>query len=276
MKKKGLALSLSIVLVFSMMLAGCNESKGNNENASNSKVEKIIKIGAKEDGQPYIYKENGEVEGFEADMWKEISRRTGYKVEYEFNSISGLFGLLDNEKIDTISHFLGKTKQREEKYDFTDTYAYGVLQLMIKNDAKEIKSVEQLYGKTVGISLGSAAAGVIQGLDPEEKIKVKPYEEFRSIPQDVEMGRLDAYFGNTITMVGDIKKMNINCKINPLVLNSTDVAYPFRKNDDKAKEFITEINKALKEMKEDGTVSKISKQWFDIDATTLEGFQSIK
>lgn len=272
MKNKGLAILLTAALSFSVFITGCNSEKKAEEGKTTG-VEKVIKVGAKEDGQPYIYKENGEVKGFEADMWKEISKRTGYKVEYEFNSISGLFGLLDNEKIDTISHFLGKTEQRLEKYDFSNTYAYAVLQLMIKEDAKEIKSVEELYGKNVGVSLGSAAAGVIQKLDPNEKIKVKPYEEFRTIPQDVEMGRLDAYFGNTITMIGDIKNMKINCKINPLVLNSTEVAYPFRKNDEKSKEFITEINKTLKEMQEDGTISKISKEWFDIDVTTLEGLQ---
>ncbi len=227
----------------------------------------VVRVGAKEDGQPYIYTENGEVKGFEADMWKEISKRANLTVEYKYNSISGLFGLLDTGELDTISHFLGKTAQRAEKYDFTDVYGSAVLQLMVKKDAAEIKAIEELHGKKVGVALGSAAAGVLQKLDPDGKIEIVPYEEFRNIPQDVEMGRIDAYFGNTITMLGDIKKMNLDCKINPLVLHGTEVAYPLSRTNEKSAELAEKINAALKEMAADGTTAKISEQWLGIDIT---------
>ncbi|MCF6459691.1 transporter substrate-binding domain-containing protein [Clostridium sp. Cult3] len=274
MKRNRLVYLLIMVLTIAIVFTGCGKeedvsSNEPNETNEQAKVEKVIKVGAKEDGQPYIFKEDGVVKGFEADMWKEICKRTGWEIEYEFNSISGLFGLLDNGQIDTISHFLGKTEQRLEKYDFTDTYAHAVLQLMVKSDADEIKNIEDLYGKTVGVALGSAAAGVIQDLDPDGKIELKPYEEFRNIPQDVEMERIDAYFGNTITMLGDIEKMDLDCKINPLVLHATEVAYPFRKDDEESAKIIEELNKVLKEMNEDGTIAKLSEKWLKIDVTSF-------
>lgn len=278
MKKTKLVYLLIMILATSILFTGCGKKNDvtNDENTDEHEVveqneeKRVIKVGAKEDGQPYIFKEDGTVKGFEAEMWEEICKRTGWEIEYEFNSISGLFGLLDNGQIDVISHFLGKTEQRLEKYDFSDTYAHAVLQLMVKEDAEEIKSIEDLYGKTVGVALGSAAAGVIQDLDPEEKIELKPYEEFRNIPQDVEMGRIYAYFGNTITMLGDIEKMNLDCKINPLVLHATEVAYPFRKNDEESAKIIEELNIVLKEMNEDGTIARLSEKWFKIDVTDFD------
>lgn len=269
LKTMAAALASCVVLA---ACSGANQTAPSLETPSTPTEQEpmVVRVGAKEDGQPYIFTENGEVKGFEADMWKEISKRANLKIEYKFNSISGLFGLLDTGELDTISHFLGKTAQRAEKYDFSDVYGSAVLQLMVKSDAAEITSIEELYGKKVGVALGSAAAGVIQKLDPEEKIKLIPYEEFRNIPQDVEMGRIDAYFGNTITMLGDIKKMNINCKINPLVLQATEIAYPFSKNNDKSPELINKVNAALKDMEADGTTARISEEWLGLDITKIK------
>lgn len=227
-----------------------------------------IVVGAKEDGQPYIFVEDGEVKGFEADMWKEIAERANLEVSYEFNSISGLFGLLDTKKIDTISHFLGATPERAKKYDFSMPYSAAGLNFMIQKDEDEIKSMEDLHGKTVAIALGSAAASVIESLDPEGKIELKPYEEFRSIPMDIENGRVYAYFGNPITMMIDIETMGLeNVKVSPKAFNQNVTGYPFRKDDEEAQVFIERINYALAGMLEEGVVKEISEEWFKLDTT---------
>ncbi len=233
----------------------------------------LVRIGAKEDGQPYIFKENGEVKGFEADLWKEIAKRANLKLEYKYNSISGLFGLLDNGEIDTITHFLGITPQRKKKYDFSDSYGSGALQFMTKKGTPEVTSIEGLYGKKVGVALGSAAAGVIKTFDPDEKIKVVPYEEFRHIPQDVDMGRIYAYFGNPITMMGDIRKMGIDCKIDPLVLLATPVGYPYVRGNENSQRIMDRVNLVLEELRKDGTISKISMEWFGLDITSFSGMK---
>ncbi len=244
------------------------ETANNVESTTSTAEEQLtVRVGVSETGQPYVFTENGEVKGFEGDMWNEIAKRANLKVEYQYNSIPSLFGLLDNGQIDVVAHFLGRTPARAEKYDFSAVYSSADLQLMIRNDSPEITSIEELYGKKVAISLGSAAASTIPSLDPDGKIEFIPYEDSNNARQDVDMGRIDAYYGNCIAVIQDIKKMGLDCKVNPLPLHSTMVAYPYAKGNENSKKIIEKVNGALQEMLADGTIKKISEKWLEVDTT---------
>ncbi len=62
-----------------------------------------VKVGMSGRYFPFTFVKQDELQGFEVDVWNEIGKRNDYKVEFVTANFSGLFGLLENGRIDTIS-----------------------------------------------------------------------------------------------------------------------------------------------------------------------------
>ena len=230
-----------------------------------------VVVGATEYGKPYIFRDKeGNADGFEGDMWREIAKRAKLDVEFKYNSFAALFGMMDNGEIDLIAHFVGRTPARLEKYAFSDVYSYAALRFVLKTGTNPITDIQQLWGKSVGVSAGSAAAGVLKRFDPDGKIDIRIYDNWKLIPRDVEMGRVFAYFGNSVSMIHDLKEMGVDCTINPWILHATEVAYPYSRGREKSERIVTCVNRILAEMLADGTVKELSMKWFGLDTTVSE------
>ena len=96
------------VLLLMVLLVGCSSNKGNLTSTrssgessgsatskSSSSDEKVIKVGM--DGQTPGWTQtdkDGKIDGFEHDMWEEISKRTGYKVEYTIIDFESIWPML--------------------------------------------------------------------------------------------------------------------------------------------------------------------------------------
>lgn len=102
-------LLLSLVMG-AMVFTGCgNKAATTTANNDSTKKDKVIRVGTSGEYLPWTFKEGGELKGFEIDVWNEIGKRTGYKVEFKVSKFSGLFGMLDAGQIDTIAHQISTT-----------------------------------------------------------------------------------------------------------------------------------------------------------------------
>lgn len=79
-------------------------------------------------------------------------------------------------------------------------------------------------------------------------------------------GRVDAYVNGRSVLLAQIEKTGLPLKIvgNPIVYE--EVGYPFAK-DKKHDKLREEFNKAIKELREDGTLKKLSEKYFKDDVT---------
>ncbi len=258
--KSILAVSLLAVVVFTGCSTAANKASSNNET-------KTIKIGMSGGYYPYTFKnKDNNLDGFEVDVWNEIGKRTGYKVEYVAASFSGLFGMLDTAKLDTIANEITITDQRKAKYLFTDPYVYSGAQLMVKKGNDTIKTLADIKGKKVGVSLGSNYEQIIKDYDKNKEITVVTYDNDGGMRQDVALGRIDAMMDDKVSALAVVKENKL-----PLQLAGTDVqplenAFPFVNNDEN-KAIVEKVNKALADMRSDGTLGKISDKWVGLDIT---------
>lgn len=107
-------------------------------------------------------------------------------------------------------------------------------------------------------------------LDPDGKIDIRIYDNWKLIPRDVEMGRIFAYFGNSVSMIHDLKDMGVDCTINPWILHATEVAYPYSRGRERSERIMARVNRTLAEMLADGTIKGLSEKWFSLDTTVSE------
>ncbi|WP_274061946.1 amino acid ABC transporter substrate-binding protein [Vibrio parahaemolyticus] len=223
-----------------------------------------VKVGMSGRYFPFTFVKQDKLQGFEVDMWDEIGKRNDYKIEYVTSNFSGLFGLLETGRIDTISNQITMTDERKAKYLFADPYVIDGAQITVRKGNDSIKGVDDLAGKTVAVNLGSNFEQLLRQYDKDGKINIKTYDT--GIEHDVALGRADAFVMDRLSALELIKKTGLPLELAGEPFETIQNAWPFA-NNEKGQKLQAEVNKALAEMRADGTVEKISVKWFGADIT---------
>lgn len=252
--KKLLLVLMSLFTVL-MLAAGC----GSNE-------QKKMVIGLDDNFAPIGFRdENNNLVGYDIDMAKEACKRAGMEVEFKPIDWASKEAEMKSKRIDAIWNCFTVNKERQETYTLSDPYMNNA-QLVVVPVNSDIQKIADLQGKVLAVQDDSTGAYLVEDR-PELKNSLKDYRkypDFAAVYLDMDAGRVDA-------MVVDAVLARYYMKLNPdkyraLEENMGDevVAVAFRKDD---KDFSAKINKALAEMKKDGTAKKISEKWMGVDIT---------
>ncbi len=263
--KRIIVLLLICTLAFGLTACGTNETTNQSKNEGKRKVV----VGTSASYIPWAFQENDEVKGFEIDVWKEIAKRNDYDLEFKLGQFSGLVGMLDAGDIDTVAHQMSITPEREEKYYFSEPYAYSYYDLFVAEDSN-YKTKEDLRGKKVGCWLGGNGEATLRQINEEYDLglDIVTYDGV-SIEEELMIGRIDALWQGEIKTKTVIEENDLAIRQLNEKLTYEINAYPFRK-DEEGEKLAKEVTEAIKSMREDGTLKKLSEKWFNIDTTQPE------
>lgn len=286
MTKKFLALILSMLMAFSM-LAACSsdnaktddgsDTKGAEENKDSSDTSKddkntesrTVVVGTTGSGEPYsLIDDKGNWTGAEADLWAEIEERTGWTIEVkQVGDTASLFGELNTGRVDVAANCYAITATRLETYIASDPI-YADAQVVIVKPDSGYKTLEDLRGKTIGVTAGQAAESTVEKLAPDYDWEVITYQDSAAGFQDCSLGRVEAY-ANTVTNIQKAERaQGFDFYMLEEKLFGNNVGWWFADTDESA-ELRDELNKVLADMQKDGTVSEIVTNWFFEDLTKL-------
>lgn len=278
---------VSVLLCVSMcaaLLMGCGQS--DNESAEESKTteeettaeessDKLdlgldidsVTVATSPGYEPFEFEEDGELKGYDVDIWNEFSERTGIEVKWEYADFSGLLGLISSGKADAVSAQMSPTPEREESYIFSDPVNYYGSTVVVAEDNEEIKSVEDLSGKTVGVGSGNAMQQSVEAMYPNGDVKFEVYTSatLEAMFDDIAYGRIDAVLAQDIQTYMAMKG-NENLKIKvlePFEYGTATIVF-----DKENTELRDAMNEFIKIIKEDGTLQEISEKWIGADVTT--------
>ena len=276
MKKRVLAALLVTVMAVATV-AGCGSKSSDDSNAktettTDDKKEEtetvtVITAGT---GLPYsLLSDDGkEWTGIDAEMWEEISRRTGWEYEVKRAAFDALWGELDTARADVAANCFAVKAERTDKYNATIPY-YGDAQCVIVNEDSSYKTLEDLKGKKVGCTNGQAAQTIIEDAAKEIGFEVTLYDDSAVGMNDLTLGRIQAY-ANTTTNVNAFTHNHEEAKFRFFDENlmANNVAY-FLPKTERGDKLTEELNKVLQDMIDDGTVGKITEKYMYADMTKL-------
>ncbi|GLS33813.1 cystine transport system substrate-binding protein [Mesorhizobium albiziae] len=222
----------------------------------------VFKIGTEGTYAPFTYHEpGGALVGFDVEIGQEIAKRLGVKAEFLEGKWDGLIAGLDANRYDAVINQVGITEQRRQKYDFSDPYIASKAVLIVRGDNEEVKGFADLKGKKSAQSLTSNF-GKIAEKNGAELVGTDGFDQ--SI-QLVLNGRADATINDSLSFL-DFKKHkpDANVKIAAQEENADYSGIIIRKGEP---ELLEAINKALAEIKADGTYQKISDKYFGQDVS---------
>ncbi|GAB3628152.1 cysteine ABC transporter substrate-binding protein [Pandoraea terrae] len=227
-----------------------------------------LMIGMEGTYPPFNFRDqNGELQGFDVDVGKALASKLGVKPKFYTAEWSGLIGGLQAGKFDVVVNQVSITPQRRQSLDFSPPYAYSAVQVLQKRDDKqEYRSLEELKGKRVAVTLGSNFADLAKSVPG---IIVQTYPGMNEALGDLVSGRADAYLNDRLFVPYLIKTANVPVRGGGLLKNtSNEIGIPYRKGNP---DFSASVNGAMTSMRQDGTLATISKKWFGTDVTRPVG-----
>lgn len=254
---------LLTVLILMLMLVGCG---GQKEYASHlDKVKETNKLIIATEGlwEPWTYlDENNKLVGYDVEIGEKIAEKLKVEVEFVTGDFTGFLSGLDNGQYDLVINGIDITEERKAKYDFSETYAYSVMYLIVAQDNNDINSLEDLKGKKITNSLGSSYAK----LGEDNGATNVGGETFSDTMENILNGYADASINSADTYGMYISKhpeakVKVVQKIDPL-----DVAIPFVKGEYNDS-FREAIDKIIIEMKQTGELQELSQKYFGSDIT---------
>lgn len=206
----------------------------------------------------------GKLQGFEVDLWKEMGYRLQQPVEFVTAPFSGLFGMLEAGQINTISNQITLTPEWAQRYAFANAYVFDGAQITVRKDNTDIHGLADLAGKRVAVNLGSNFEQILRESPVGDKVDIITYDT--GIERDVLLGRSDAFIMDRVSALSLIRESGQPLKLAGAPFHTLENAMPFVR--DKSGEALRDkVNKALDNMRADGTLARISNQWFGGDIT---------
>ena len=285
MKLKNFAKSIATGALGLLLLAGCSGGGNGAANSSTppanstdpaassqpsaagqdpSEVTLRVSMGT---NNPYGFlDENEQPAGFVVDVWNEIGARTGYQVDIQYmDGADAQYGAIDAGKIDVLGIQVAITPAIEDKYNFTIPYSYNEIRMVCLKD-KPYESLEDLAGKKICIAPGKLSEffNNYNEANPDKQIELVFTEG--NIYEELDLGRFEA-FPMTIMSFEQRERSgqaeNYKMFGDPVITEEN--VFPISKSI--PVDVLEQINAAIQEMLDDGTMVEISQKWYQRDVT---------
>ncbi|MBQ7536277.1 MAG: amino acid ABC transporter substrate-binding protein [Stomatobaculum sp.] len=247
------------------------ETKAEETKAEETKAEEAaggtFTVGFDQDFPPMGFVgDNGEFTGFDLDLAKEAASRMGMEVVYQPIAWDSKDAELDAGTIDCIWN--GFTiNGREDGYTWSEPYMTNDQVFVVTMDSG-IASQADLAGKVVEVQVDSSAQAALNDL-PEltatfASIQTTP--DYNTAIMDLQSGAVDAIAMDSTVAGYKITTGGLDLVVLPDKFAEESYGIGFKKGNT---ELAEKVNAVLHEMAEDGTLEKISNEWFGMDVTII-------
>ena len=276
----GVAIAVIAATIIGRQLIGKSESASNTTASSTSNGVTTLKVAHTQSYAPYDFiNEKGESDGFEVAVLKAIDEKLdAYQFDYVGTSDEDLLIGLESGKYDIGTKGAWYTAERAEKFIIPENaIGASIIGFTIrKEDSSKYTDIDSFAvagGKLVPISPQNAQYNVIQeyNKDSSTPIKLKEAESFNVADAYawVLEGRYDAFFDIKLSFEKAVTNEDgayhqYADKLTWFPYKGIET-YPLIHKSSTNEEFAKAYDEAIQELQEDGTISKLSTEYFGED-----------
>ncbi|MBL7156064.1 MAG: basic amino acid ABC transporter substrate-binding protein [Candidatus Pacebacteria bacterium] len=202
------------------------------------------------------FNEQGNFVGMDIDIAKEIALDLGIQTEFRNIVWEGIFNTLLAGEVDILVSAITITPERAEIMDFSDPYFNaGQVVMVMVNKVGEIKGVEDLTGKTIGVQTGTTSEiEAKKYTDPALVIAFADYDLAKSALLTQAIDAIIIDYPAAVGMVSEEKTLKVVGA--PFTQEFYGIAV--KKGE---KELLEEINKTIRRLKRDGKLKEFEEKW---------------
>jgi ABC-type amino acid transport substrate-binding protein len=249
--------SVALVLAIALVLTGCGGGGGGQGGGGESGDEQIT-VASDIAYPPFEFEKNGKPVGFDIDLMREIGKRAGFTPEFKNVTFDGIIPGLGNNLYDAGASAFTITKAREKQVDFSDPYFNADQSLMVQSGSP-IKSVDDIGDGTVGVQLGTTGELKAKEFKQQGKItgEVRTFDTITEAFSALENGQIDAVINDLPVSAYFAKTGGGSLEVVQTIPTGEQYGIAFPADSD----LVEPVNKALEEMKKDGTYAEIYEKW---------------
>lgn len=215
---------------------------------------------------PFSYVDsNNTLHGFDIDIANALCEKMKVKCKVVAQDWDGIIPGLLAKKYDAIVASMVPTPERKQKVDFTNRYYTTTLAIAVPKDS-DIKDVSaaSLKNKNLGAQSGATQAIYAEDNYVPEGANLKLYPTPDEANSDLLNHRLDAVIHDKFPLLTWLDNEGKDCckLLGEIEGTKEPISIAIRKNSDELKE---RFNKAIDEIRADGTYAKIVQKYFKSD-----------
>ena len=261
MRKNFMTLGLTAVLAG--VLATCSMAYAASDELSQIQESGTLKVGVEGTYPPYTYHDDdGTLTGFDVDVAKAIADKLGVEADFTESAWDSLLAGVDSGRLDTVINAVSITDEREEKYDFAGPYFYITQQIVVAKDNDDIVDMNSLKGKKMANTATTAYLSILEDAGAS-LVQINTADEAVSL---IQSGRADFTTFNSVVFNEYLQQHpDANLKVAFVIPDVIDeYGVPVKKGEDS---LLDAIQTAIDDLKEDGTLSQLSLDYFGTDFT---------
>jgi cystine transport system substrate-binding protein len=256
-------LSVTIALATALLLTSCGGGSNDAGGSSASGSGDVLRVATEGTYAPFSFHDpsSNQLTGYDVEVAKAVGANLGKKVQFSETQFDSIFAGLESNRYDVIANQVTITPERQAKYLFSAPYTVSFGVIVTRADDDSVHSLADVKGKRSAQSTTSSFAEVAT----KAGAQVEPVEGFTQAITLLKQKRVDVTINDNLALLeyqkttGD-KDVKIAAKIDP----PSKQALVFRKNE---ADLQTQVDGALKALRADGTLARISEKYFGEDVS---------
>ena len=197
--------------------------------------------------------------GYDVEIGEIIAEKLGVKVNFVESGWDSLLAGVESGRFDMIINGVDVDADRQAKFELSTPYAYGRTVVIVRADDDSIQTMEDLNGKSTANTLQSTYANVAESYGAS----VTPVDDFIQTIELLTSGRIDATLNAEVSFFDYLSTHpDAPVKIACFDSQTTEQAIVMPKGETALREA---VDQALAEMREDGTLTRLSEKYFGTD-----------
>jgi L-cystine transport system substrate-binding protein len=257
-------LSLTVALATALLLTGCggggsDDATGSSGGSSGG----VLKVATEGTYSPFSFHDpkTNKLTGYDVEVAEAVGKQLGKKVEFSETQFDSIFAGLEAKRYDLIANQIGVNPERQEKYLFSTPYTYSNGVVITRADDNSIRSLADVKGKTSAQSTTSNFAETAT----QAGAKIEAVEGFTQAITLLKQSRVDVTINDSLAFLEYQKTTgDKDVKVAAEVGDKSESALTLRKDE---ADLQTQVDGALKKLKDDGTLAKLSEKYFGEDVS---------
>ncbi|MGA2975463.1 MAG: transporter substrate-binding domain-containing protein [Spirochaetia bacterium] len=212
----------------------------------------------------FVDPKTGKAVGWEYDAVNEMGKRLNARIAWNVTSWDTMIQAIRDGQFDVGMDGITITDERKQQVAFSDTYMTSQQFMLVRRDESRFTGPKDfaadpklLIGSQAGTTtFYTAVYDVLDGNESNPRIKL--FETFGATVQALLAKDVDCVLMDAATGKGYIGANPDKLKIIGGPLSSEDYGFIFKLGSD----LVAPFNAALKSMKDDGTLDKLTTKWF--------------
>ncbi|MFM0898745.1 ABC transporter substrate-binding protein/permease [Streptococcus suis] len=217
---------------------------------------------------PFEFKDSDQIyKGLDVDIINEVAKRSGWTMNQSFPGFDAAVNAVQAGSADALMAGTTITEARKKVFTFSDPY-FDTKIVIATTKANTISSYKDLKGKTVGVKNGTAAQNFLEENKDKYGYNVKTFDTGDLMYNSLSAGAVDAVMDDEAVIQYAIQQgQDLSIDIDGEAIGSFGFSV---KKGSQYEYLVEDFNKALAEMKKDGTYETIMNKWLGSSTTSTE------